>query len=104
MRKSDQYWSEYPDFKYQAKNVNTMRLELIGGSDRGAIVNIWTKDKACMKDALELEAKGVEGEFSEDREYLLFTTARYMHFSSAKEDYGFANDVEEIMILVRRTY
>ena len=104
MRKSDQDWSTFPDFKYQAKNVGTWRLELIGGSDRGAIMNIWTRDKACMKSSVELEAKGIEGEFSDDREFTIFTTAQYMHFSSAKEDYGFANCNEEVLILARRTY
>jgi len=104
MRKSDANWEQYPDFKYRAKNVGTWRLELIGGSDRGAIINIWTRDKECMQSAVELEAKGIDMGYSDDRKFTHFTTANYMHFSSAKEDYGYANCNEEILILARRTY
>jgi len=99
MREKDQSWSNYPDFSYHAKNVGTWRIELVGGTDRGALINIWSKAKNLMK-----QAKDLDFEFSIDGNYTLFTTARFMNFVNAKERYTYADCNEEIKELAKETY
>jgi len=103
MKKSDESWMENSDFVYKSKVVNGYIVELIGGSDRGGLVNIWTSDPECVALATELPESFAE-DLSPEGTHLLYATAPFMNFGNAKERYIYASEVEELEILVKEAH
>ena len=82
----------YKDFATQLK------VELIGGSDRGAIINIWQKMVRSVfrpKDASYYS----DGEFPE---WMRFDQINFNHYANAVEEFNVIADFGDILELCRR--
>lgn len=101
LRASDcEGWSKFPDFKRSAKTVGSYRIELMGGTDRGAQINIWGSMK--MWEKMNLVSCLNESNISDDGKMYKDNEVHFMYFINAKMEYSFLSTVEDVRDLIRR--
>lgn len=95
-----EHWKEFDDFSGSAKTVGSYRVELIGGTDRGAQINIWGSMK--MWEEMDLVSCLNESDISDDRKMHKDNEVHFMYFINAKMEYSFLRTPEDVRDLIRR--
>ena len=96
-------WPTYPDYKYKIKNAGIYRVELLGGTDRGAEIILW--EKRTAKDKSEAAARPIRDSLwppSDDGDFKEFTTVNFMHYANALEEYLYLHTSSDALDLAVR--
>ena len=70
-----------------------LKVELIGSSDRGAIINIWSKEKSTLHHIWSP---------SDDGEWMKLDEVHFMYFSNAVEEFKSLINASAVLDLQRR--
>lgn len=84
-------WEKFPDFEGSTKKVGRYHVELLGGTDRGAIINIWEEGKSELPHVWTP---------SDDDEWKKAAEVHFMHFLNGKDEYQnlkYDSDVLDLM-------
>ena len=84
-------WDNLADFVGLSKKVNSYHVELIGATDRGAIINIWENEKSTLHYVWTTSDNG---------EWRKLNEINFMHFLNAKDEYEslkLSSDVVDLM-------
>ena len=71
-------WDNLADFVGLSKKVGSYHVELIGATDRGAIINIWENEKSTLHHVWTP---------SDDGEWRKLDEVNFMHFRNAKDEF-----------------
>ena len=71
-------WDNLADFVGLSKKVNSYHVELIGATDRGALINIWENEKSTLHHVWTP---------SDDGEWRKLDEIHFMHFRNAKDEF-----------------
>ena len=71
-------WDNLPHFVGLSKQVGSYHIELIGATDRGAIINIWENEKSTLPHVWTP---------SDDGEWCKRDEINFMHFMNARDEY-----------------
>jgi len=101
LRQSDfDDWSDHKDFKGSTKTVGKYRIELMGGTDRGAEILIWGPMSFWRK--ADLVSVLDEDKISSDGEWYLESQVNFWYYNNAKEEYSSLRTIRDVMSLARR--
>jgi len=84
-------WEKFPDFVGSTKKVGSYHVELLGGTDRGAIINIWEEGKSPLPHVWTP---------SDDDEWKKAAEVHFMHYLNGKDEYQnlkYDSDVLDLM-------
>jgi len=87
---------EVPEYYHDTTKM--MKVELIGGSDRGAIINIWEKMRNPTYNPKDTYLYS-DGKWAEWRR---FDQVNFMHYANAVEEFKVIADFGDILELCRR--
>jgi len=95
LRKSDSKGIvDEPDFVFRSKRIGRYCLELIGGTNRGAMINVWEKMEAGNLDHIFTP--------SDDRTMRKANEIHFMHFGNAKDEWAELRTVRAVLDLMWR--
>lgn len=95
-----EHWEKFDDFSGSAKTVGKYRIELIGGTNRGAQINIWGSMK--MWEEMDLVSCLNESDISDDRKMHKDNEVHFMYFNNAKEEYLNLKTSGDVRFLMQR--
>lgn len=115
LRQTDRSWMKYPDFKYRRKHIGNWVVELIGGTDRGAVILLWEKAKIgdsrkVNSLAWKIKHESMLGSFSRKYNvifykgsyYELISEVNFMYYSNALDEYKVIRSVKNVIDLAWR--
>ncbi len=86
-------WDNLSEFVGSSKKAGRYHVELIGATDRGALINIWENEKS------ELHHIWLP---SDDGEWCKRDEVNFMHYSNAREEYRLLKNNSTVMDLMWR--
>ncbi len=92
MRASEaESWEKFPDFVGSTKMVGSYHVELLGGTNRGAIINIWEKGNSTLPHVWTP---------SDDGEWKKLDEINFMQYLNAKAEYQNLKDNSDVITLM----
>ena len=88
---------ELPEYYHDISQL--MKVEFIGGTDRGAIIIIWEKMNIARYKPTKNADMYSDGEWAE---WKLFDQVSFMHYVNAVEEFSVIKDFGDILDLCRR--
>lgn len=86
-------WKEFPDFKGSSKKVGRYRIELLGGTDRGGLINIWEKEKSSLPHVWTP---------SDNNEWKKLDQVNFVYFLNAEAEYRYLKNEGDVLYLMTR--
>jgi len=86
-------WDNLADFVGSSKKAGRYHIELIGATDRGALINIWENEKSTLHHVWTP---------SDNDEWMKVDEVNFMHFSNAREEYRLLKNNSTVMDLMWR--
>ncbi len=83
-----------PDFVFKTKKVGKFTLELVGGTKRGAMINVWEKMEPDNLDHIWTP--------SDDRTMRKANEIHFAYFSNAKEEWAGLKTVRSVIDIMWR--
>ena len=91
-----QKW-KYDDAVYKKKRVGVFTVELIGGTQRGAVIRVWAK---ANQEDIE-RAEKLPHIFTVSQGFDHVNDANFMYFENAKPRYTQLNTTKDVIELLR---
>jgi hypothetical protein len=91
-------WYE-PDFIFKNKKVGKWVFEMIGGTDRGAMMVFWEPVKGYAK---FYGHDPYKEDLSDNKEWVRYSEVHFMLYENAYEEWVYLNSVNAMLDIVRR--
>ncbi len=88
-------WKKSPDFWGSCKKVGDFHVELLGDTERGAIINIWEKGKSKFPQIWIP---------SDDGEWMKSDEVSFRHFEAAKTEFQSLRQLSDVLRLLSIHY
>ena len=86
-------WENLPHFIGSTKKVGRYHVEIIGASDRGALINIWENEKSTLHHIWTP---------SDDGEWMKLDEVNFMHYRNARTEYRELKNESAVLNLMGR--
>jgi len=93
LQKEVDEWRKYPDAVLKSKKVGSFHVELLGGTERGAHINIWEHERSTLHHVFTP---------SDDDKWMKVGEVNFMHYGNAVEEYRQLKSVRDVLDLMQR--
>ena len=88
-----------PDFKYKTKKAGTYTLEMIGGTNRGAMIVVWETVESYEK-LCGISPR--ENDLSDNKKFTRVDEIHFMYFDNAKDEWFGLKTTRNVLDIMQR--